>query len=108
MVRPDKESSYVDAAYDSADERVVDIAIVDGLYRGACAVRAVELVKPGGVVVVDNVERYLPSTSRGPESRGSTTVHPEWITFSHAVSGWRRYWTSNGVTDTCIWFRPAG
>lgn len=104
LVDPDSVTAYVRAV--GSNEGPVDIAIVDGLHRGACASLAAQLVKPGGLVVVDNVERYLPSPSRSPESRGSTPVDADWVAFVGAVTHWRHYWTSNGVTDTCIWFRP--
>jgi predicted O-methyltransferase YrrM len=86
----------------------VDLALIDGIHRAQCAVRAAGAVKPGGLVIVDNVERYLPSRSRSPESRGGTGPDDDWAAFDGAVQGWRRYWTTNGVTDTAFWFRPVG
>lgn len=84
----------------------VDMALVDGLHRAQCALRAASVVRPGGILVVDNVERYLPSESISPESRGASLPEPGWQDFQDLVGKWRRVWTSNGVTDTAIWFAP--
>ncbi len=84
----------------------VDLALIDGIHRDRCALRALDLVRPGGLVVVDNAERYLPNTSRGPESIGDATLSSDWTEFVRRVAGWRRVWTSDGVTDTAAWFVP--
>jgi SAM-dependent methyltransferase len=86
-----------------------DFILVDGLARDECALAAISLVKPGGIVVVDDCNRYLPTQSRSPFSR-----RPEqgpdtelWATYQDSVNGWRRIWTTNGVTDSGLWVRPA-
>jgi hypothetical protein len=84
-----------------------DLVLVDGLYRDQCALAALQRLKPQGVLVLDNANWYLPSTSRAPNSRsladGPASRH--WARFEHEVSGWERIWTSNGVTDTAIWVK---
>jgi predicted O-methyltransferase YrrM len=88
------------------DVDAVDLALVDGIHRGACALTAIERVVPGGIIVVDNVERYLPSRSRAPEAIGNGYEDDSWHRFDDRTSGWRRYWTSDGVTDTAVFFKP--
>jgi hypothetical protein len=83
----------------------VDIVLVDGLHRDACALMAIQHLTVGGLLVVDNVERYLPSSSRSPEAIGSTFATDEWREFADQTAPWRRVWTSNGVTDTAIFVR---
>lgn len=103
VVTPENTTAYAGAHATLAE---VDLALVDGIHRDVCALRAVELVKPGGLIVVDNVERYLPSSSRAPESRGDAVPDAGWAQFAKITGSWRRYWTSDGVTDTAIWFKP--
>ena len=83
----------------------LDYVLVDAIYRGECAVRAVNVLRPGGLLIVDNIERYLPETlSRSPERiRGNAS--PVWSEFQSRVAAWRRLWTSNGVFDTAIWIK---
>jgi hypothetical protein len=59
------------------------------------------------MIVVDNVNRYLPSSTRSPASLASNAEPPTpgWSAFARAVAGWRQAWFSNGVTDTAVFFR---
>jgi predicted O-methyltransferase YrrM len=83
----------------------LDYVLVDAIYRGACACKAVHMLRPGGLLIVDNIERYLPDVpSRSPE-RIQNQVLPVWSEFRSLVTNWRRLWTSNGVTDTAIWIK---
>jgi predicted O-methyltransferase YrrM len=83
---------------------VLDYVLVDGVYRADCAVRAVRLVKPGGLLVVDNINWFIGNNSRSPLSvRGVQS--PSWERFSGLVRTWRLIWTTSGVTDTGIWIR---
>jgi predicted O-methyltransferase YrrM len=98
---------YVAEASAFADESL-DFCLVDGSHRDECAVRALAKIRRGGLLVVDNINWYLPSNTVSPASRKPTDscASTEWSAFAAAVKDWRRYWTSNGVTDTCIWFKP--
>jgi predicted O-methyltransferase YrrM len=98
---------YLAEANACADESL-DFCLVDGSYRDECAIRVVSKIKRGGLLVIDNVNWYLPSGSMAPASIGPSGGYPSaaWTAFAAAVQGWRRYWTSNGVSDTCIWFKP--
>src|SRR6266702_944014 len=85
-----------------------DFRLVDGVARDNCALAALFLVKPGGIIVVDNCNCYLPSNSRSPYSRkpeqGCYTE--KWATYLDAVREWRQIWTSAGVWDTGLWVKP--
>lgn len=86
----------------------LDFAVVDGIFRGACSVISLGLVKPGGIVIVDNANWFLPSKSKSPNSVAfdRSPLTDEWVQFWKAVKDWRMIWTSSGVTDTGIWFKP--
>jgi len=100
-------SEYV-RAVDVFGPRSVDFALVDGMYRSACALAVIPKLRSGALLIVDNVNWFLPSSSRAPSSRGAADepLSPTWVEFQDAVAGWRRQWTENGVADTAIWMAP--
>jgi predicted O-methyltransferase YrrM len=80
-----------------------DFILVDGRWRDECAIRAIAKLKHGGLLVIDNANWYLPSTSNSPDSRRA----PEkgWEEIYSVLSNWRSIWTTNGVTDTALWVK---
>jgi predicted O-methyltransferase YrrM len=88
-----------------ASESSLDVVIVDGLFRDECALAATDKVRPGGILVIDDVERFLPSSSRAPEAIGHHHGSPRWQEFAEKTAGWRCVWTTNGVTDTALFLR---
>lgn len=100
-------SPYV-RAVDVFAPRSVDFALVDGMYRSACALAVLPKLRPGARLVIDNVNWFLPSRSRAPSSRalGQPPLSPTWAEFDEAVRGWEVRWTQNGVADTAIWVAP--
>jgi predicted O-methyltransferase YrrM len=96
-------SAYL-AVLESLAPESLDYVIVDGIYRDDCAVRATPLLKPGGLLIVDNINWFVPSRSRSPLSarRVGTSNWAEFLQFVHA---WRLIWTTTGVTDTGLWIR---
>lgn len=102
---------YVAVAAAIAEESL-DFCLVDGDLRDLCAEAALPLLKPGGVLIIDNVERYIPRAdkSTAPAARGPDDgfESPLWQTVWGAIGSWRCVWTSNGVTDTAFWVKPLG
>lgn len=100
-------SDYV-RVVDAFGPRSLDFALVDGMYRSACALAVIPRLRSGALLIVDNVNWFLPSKSRAPSSRGVTDspLSPTWVEFASAVSGWELTWTENGVADTAIWRAP--
>ena len=83
----------------------LDWVLVDGEYRDGCAARALDLLRPGGVLVVDNANTYLPGPTRSPW-RVAAPATDLWGVVSDRLAGWRMVWTTNGVWDTAFWFKP--
>ena len=86
----------------------IDIALVDGVARDACAVVALKKVRPGGIIVIDDSHRYWPSSSRAPggltEGQDTVDKSSSWPEFLTGVSGYRVLRTSSGVSDTTFFF----
>ena len=81
---------------------------MDGIYRAQCVLQSLPLLKNGGILVIDNVNRYLPSRSIAPNSRSieAGPIDEEWQQVLDQISTWRYFWTSNGVSDTAVYFKP--
>lgn len=90
------------------EKNQLDFVLVDGMYRAACANSVIENIRPGGLLIIDNVNWYLPSCSRSPASRTylQGPISKQWTKFLESVSLWRCIWTSNGVTDTALYLKP--
>ena len=100
-------SAYVRVA-DEFASRSLDFALVDGMYRSACALAILPKLRSGGLLIVDNVNWFLPSASRAPSSRSRSDapLSPTWTEFAEIIRGWPLRWTQNGVADTAIWTVP--
>jgi Methyltransferase domain len=87
--------------------------LIDGLtrLRAHCALACLPKLKTGGIAIVDNANWFLPRQpkSRAPDSRGPADgcANAEWQEFHRRVADWPCIWTSDGVTDTAIWTKPA-
>ena len=100
-------TKYVQVA-NSFSRNSLDFVLVDGVYRSACAVTATGLIKSGGFLIIDDVNWFLPSNSISPGSRNykNGPLSEQWKEFSESVKDWQLTWTSNGVKDTAIFFKP--
>ncbi|MGE0041793.1 MAG: class I SAM-dependent methyltransferase [Vicinamibacterales bacterium] len=118
---PDEEamhrSAWVQAAHAFADGSL-DFALVDSSPRGCLCAALVPKLRPGGLLVLDNANWYLPPPAGvRPPAPGSVAVGlgrpgsrvPEnrcWPRFVDATADWPREWTSDGVQMTAIFVKP--
>jgi hypothetical protein len=102
------ESEYAHVARFFADESI-DVALVDGLYRDYVALNLLPKIRTGGMLIIDNVNRYLPSLTLSPNSLppSAAPASEVWQRVSATLAGWRRIWTSDYVSDTAIFVRTA-
>ncbi|HEY5395669.1 MAG TPA: hypothetical protein VIL16_09760 [Trebonia sp.] len=110
------EDQPVERGGDSAYARValgfpdaaVDFALVDGHYRDYSAKFIMPKIRPGGMLIIDNVNWYLPCRSKAPNSRTTALgpATPVWAAVWRELAEWRAIWTSSGVWDTAIFIRP--
>jgi predicted O-methyltransferase YrrM len=101
-------SAYAQVAQSLGDESI-DFALVDGLYRDFVTLFLLPKIRPGGLLVIDNVNWYLPSLTMSPASIRSPAVPPTaaWEQAATTLTEWRRIWTSSGVWDTAIFVKPS-
>lgn len=83
-------------------------ALIVGIHRDESAAAALPRIKPGGIIVVDNANWYLPSDSISLNSLGlcEKPRSAKWAEVVNTVVELRRIWTSIGGSDTAIWFKP--
>ncbi len=86
----------------------LDFCLVDGVYRDYCTLQVINKIRPGGLIIIDNVNRYLPSNSQAPTSRSITDGPngPIWEAVYEQIASWRYIWNSSGVSDTAFYFKP--
>jgi hypothetical protein len=110
LLRPvvqEGDSEYAAVARHFSD-CTLDYILVDGVERSACALRSLSPLRAGGILIIDNANWVLPCATHSPASIGETGAAstPEWESFRQQVAKWHCLWTSNGVTDTAIYFKP--
>ncbi len=100
-------SPYV-LSVDEFPDSSFDFIIVDGKHRGHCAMRSIPKLRQGGILIIDDVHRYLPSRSSVPHARPLTAGYRDeaWREFAKVTGAWRRAVFTDGVTDTGIFYKP--
>jgi predicted O-methyltransferase YrrM len=100
------QSAYAKVAQSLGDESI-DFALVDGVYRDYVALFLLPKIRPGGLLVIDNVNWFLPSLTMSPTSLRppAAPATAAWEKVAAALAGWRQIWTSNGVWDTAIFVK---
>ena len=94
----------------SFDDNHFDFVLVDGMARASCARNALAKIKPGGLLIIDNANRYFPSVRMGKfttvHEQRSSLLSPVWEEVSRPLHGWRAIHTSDGICDTRMWQKP--
>ena len=108
---------FVRAANEFADGSL-DYALVDSAPRGCLCLRVAPKLRPGGLLILDNANWYLPPPPDvRPDAPGSVTAvlgtpgstvpsHECWPLFARLVEGWQARWSSNGIQMTLILVKP--
>ncbi len=99
------ESEYLDIFKEIKDGSL-DFILVDGLKRDEAAILSLAKIKTGGLLIIDNINWFIPSNSYSPSSKkGDNFENDIWKEFWFKISKLRKIWTSNGVNDTLIVFK---
>lgn len=101
------ESEYVHALQNKPAESL-DFILVDGILRDECAIESLRRIRPGGLLIVDNSNWFLPSDSIAPGSRSlqAGPASPRWGQFMILSAKWRQLRTTDGVTETTFFTKP--
>ena len=99
-------------AIDRIDDASLDFVIVDGQMRLRCMERALDKLRPMGLLVLDGANRYVPNDFE----RGHTTVrifrstplNEEWAAVLVRLADWRAIHTTDMLWDTRLWVKPPG
>ncbi len=91
------------------DDSSLDFVLIDGKHRDILSLKGIDKIKSGGLLILDNANRYLPFKTHSPHSINMDLrkITKEWAIFNKKINSWRRIWTSNGVTDTVIYIKTA-
>jgi SAM-dependent methyltransferase len=98
------------AVADEIEDETLDFALVDGQMRLRCLEKIHAKLKPGGLLVLDGANRYLPNRFED----GFTTIQyarseplsDEWRRVERELRPWRAMNTSDGLWDTRLWVKP--
>lgn len=85
-----------------------DCILIDGGDRELAARIALSVIKPGGIIVFDNVERYMPTGVTNTPSH--VLLKRETPAFQDLYNRYKKFRSiiySNGVTQTAVFFNNA-
>ncbi len=88
------------------EEQSIDFILIDGIYRDLCALHSIKVVRSGGFLIIDNINWFIPNKSNSPSSRRNDFASEIWKQVWDIIKSWRYIWTTSGVTDTAIFFKP--
>lgn len=87
-----------------------DFVLVDGRLRDQCTEVALQIIKPGGMLIIDDAARYIQHTYCCPQSVVAQNGPPSQLWSKIAMEletlGAQSIWTSDGVTATVFYFIP--
>jgi len=106
-----KSHPYSDIVCNISDE-YLDFALVDGIkLRVLCMEKVISKIKPGGLLILDNAERFLPNNMLGEHTVAITPrdicLDERWRKLFDVLNDWRSIYTTNGISDTRFWVKPA-
>jgi len=97
---------------DDVPDNSVDLVLVDGWARSYCALVGIKKLKPGGILVFDDIHSHWPLSDKRLR-RGKipplirSKAHPSHMEkVMHALQNWRCIWVGNGKQDTALWIKP--
>jgi len=98
-------NDYLDI-FDSINDNSLDFVLIDGIHRSNCAIKSIEKLKNEGILVIDNINRYLPiiDTNSPNSIKDTSLIDQNWLTFLNLVENQKSIIFSNNITDTGIYF----
>jgi len=103
------QSQYIRVAAE-LPQASLDFILVDGRLRDQCTELALQLIKPGGMLIIDDAARYIQHDYCCPQSVMAQNGPPSplWAKIATELEamGAEVIWTSDGVTATVFYFMP--
>ncbi len=96
--------TYADTS--EIEDNSLDIVIVDGRNRVNCLLNSIDKLKIGGLLVLDNAERYMIYPTLSPAKYVRDDRNQKWIEAEKILKDrfWR-YDTTDNVSDTLFFFK---
>lgn len=96
--------NYVNA--NDIEKETLDVIIIDGRNRVNCLLNSIDKLKQGGVLVLDNAERYLLYSTNSPAKYVRDDRNIKWVDAEEILANkfWR-YDTTDDVSDTLFFFK---
>jgi predicted O-methyltransferase YrrM len=100
------EDNYLDIL-NEIENNSLDFVLVDGLKRDICTLKSIPKLKIGGLLIIDNINRFVPNKYYSSSSkRGNNFESQIWQDiWEKEIKNWRKILTSNGVFDKLITFK---
>lgn len=70
------ESDYLDV-FKETEDNSLDFVLIDGLRRDEAAKLSVSKLKNGGILIIDNINWFIPSNSYSPSSKRDNNFESE-------------------------------
>lgn len=83
----------------------IDFCLIDGLFRDIISLKIIKKISPGGYILIDDIERYLPSNDTFSPSK-NCFHNDNWELFESLTSNWVKFYFSDGITDQLILIKP--
>lgn len=98
------------AVIEEVPDASLDFVLIDGQMRLRCIEKAIDKVKPMGLLVLDGANRYVPNVFEdGFTTIGVQRTEPlndDWRAVLARLADWRWIHTTDGLWDTRMWVRP--
>jgi hypothetical protein len=101
---------YADVIETGVNDESLDFALVDGKIRITCMEKVIRKIKPGGILILDNAERFIPNKIMKKHAtfvdQRERCPNKRWENVLTELQGWREIFTTNNVWDTRLWIKP--
>ena len=96
--------AYADVS--NLDEASLDVVLIDGKVRHTCLRNSIPKLKAGGLLILDNAERYLEYPTRSPARWVRADRDALWHELEDTLEDqfWRVH-TTDGKSDTLLFFK---
>jgi len=85
-------------------DRGFDIVLIDGKLRDHSTLAGLKFLKSNGILIIDDVHRYLPLT-KSTEISKKDNLKGDWSKVWEIIKNWREIRTTDGIHETSFFFK---